>query len=124
MANVEGEEEEEDGIPVRSTIDHLQLGLHLFRSKYKGLVGICCQALSEKVVNNRNRVSVEEWQKYASVGLLGFTREREIDEDDMRTDELEELLAEGFLMERPTETETKQGRKCTWNALHQFCATL
>jgi len=60
-------------------LDAAAIGQDIFERTlgHKGLVGICCQALSEKVVNNRNRVSLEEWQKYASVGLLGFTRERE-----------------------------------------------
>ncbi|KAF9345518.1 hypothetical protein BGX34_004676 [Mortierella sp. NVP85] len=126
-------------------LDAAAIGQDIFERTlgHKGLVGTCCRALVNKVVNHGGHVLVEEWQKYASVGLLGFTRERETYARIIRSlpnllptqlqtvgvvlrngstiaqvsDELEELLAEGILIERPTETENE-----TRTEIHVECA--
>ncbi|KAF9356720.1 hypothetical protein BGX34_009785 [Mortierella sp. NVP85] len=59
-------------------LDAAAIGQDIFERTlgHKGLVGTCCRALADKVVDHGGHVSVEEWQRYAAVDLLTFARER------------------------------------------------
>ncbi|KAF9940711.1 hypothetical protein BGZ65_006350 [Modicella reniformis] len=111
-------------------LDAAAIGQDIFERTlgHKGLVGTCCRALSDKMVDHGGHVSVEEWQRYASVDLLDFTRERatysriieslpNLSQTQSQTvgvvlrngsakapvnNDLNELLAEGILIARPT----------------------
>ena len=44
---------------------------------HKGLIGTCCWALVEKVINHQNKIVVDDWKKFAFVDLQSFVREHQ-----------------------------------------------